>query len=513
MSLFVAVLISLLAGGIGVFAYAPFAFWPAAFFSYIILLWLIAGRSKKQAALLGFFWAVGYFSAGIHWVYISIRQYGELPAPLVVIILALLVTYLSLYPLLFALLTRQLNRYAPPYSLVQLAILTPVLWQCTEFLRGTVLGGFGWLQFGYSQLGGPLQGMFPLLGSDGVTLLFTSLVGLSLYLIKQLIAKNYRTVLASGATLVISVSISLGLNTWPWVTPDLSRPANITLLQGNIPQSLRWNEQQLETTLTTYTRLTQPYLQPNQIVIWPEAAITDFETRQQPFLQALDERARQSASSVAIGLIDLRPATDHYQVFNTLIVLGDQQAYHYPTTNRYEKHHLVPFGEYTPLQSVLAPLAELLSIPMSSMTPGPVKQAPLVMQGFKFTTAICYEIILPSLVLANFTPDTDFLLTVSNDAWFGNSIGPKQHLQMARARALEFGRPLLRSTNNGITAVIDERGQIMQQLPQFEEASLAVTLAPTTGLTPFAYWGHTPYYLLMVLSLVITFVRRTGRRQ
>jgi len=188
--------------------------------------------------------------------------------------------------------------------------------------------------------------------------------------------------------------------------------------------------------------------------------------------------------------------------------LGKKEPYQYPTAHRYQKHHLVPFGEFTPFESLLEPITELLNIPMSSMKAGDEKQPQLTMKGFKFTTAICYEVILSDLIWENFKPDTDFLLTVSNDAWFGDSIGPKQHLQMAQARALEFGRPLIRSTNNGITAIINEQGRIIKQIPAFTADVLTASLSPTTGLTPYAKWGNKPYLLFMILMCISIFIKR-----
>ncbi|MCO6548470.1 MAG: apolipoprotein N-acyltransferase [Gilliamella sp.] len=195
-------------------------------------------------------------------------------------------------------------------------------------------------------------------------------------------------------------------------------------------------------------------------------------------------------------------------MYNTLLVLGEKEPYQYPTINRYKKHHLVPFGEFTPLESVLEPIAELLNIPMSSMKSGETKQPQLQIKGFKFTPAICYEVILSNLIWQNFSPDTDFLLTVSNDAWFGDSIGPKQHLQMAQARALEFGRPLIRSTNTGITAIIDPHGNIVKKLPQFETGALSASVSPTTGLTPYAIWGNWPYLVVMALMFISLFIKK-----
>ena len=181
-------LLSFIYGCIAVFSYAPFHIWPLAFISFAGLLWLIANKTKKQAMLLGLTWGIGYFTSGVHWVYISIKQYGELPTPIAMVILGFLILYLSLYPMLFAFLLRNADRLAPQFSFRQLALAAPILWQCTEFLRGYILTGFSWLQLGYSQLDSPLRAYFPIVGIDGVNLLTCFLCGLaiySLYKIKQ----------------------------------------------------------------------------------------------------------------------------------------------------------------------------------------------------------------------------------------------------------------------------------------------------------------------------------------
>ncbi|MDF7671391.1 apolipoprotein N-acyltransferase [Orbaceae bacterium ESL0721] len=547
--LWLTLLLSFGLGAIAVFSFAPFHIWPTAFISYCSLLALIAGQTNKRAMLITLCWGIGYFAAGVHWIYVSIRQYGDLPILVALSILALLILYLSLYPMLFGLILRALNQYAPSFSFIQLVIAAPLIWQVTEYLRGHILSGFSWLQLGYSELDSPLRGYFPIVGIDGVTLITTIVSGLIVYILSGIVVrrgvnptitersqsagsanssyhncfyhklmclkficlkfinnreKMFKHKINAFIALILLFFAPFLFNNHQWTVPTQSK-ISVALIQGNIAQSLRWNNLQLANTLTTYQRLTDANLD-KDIIIWPEAAITDFELNQQSYLHHLDEQAHANHATVAVGLLDYRPNSNDFtqgKVYNSLVVLGDETPYQYMSQNRYEKHHLVPFGEFTPLASLLEPVANLLDIPMSSMSRGNRKQPPLVMHNFKFTTAICYEVILSQLIWQNFTPDTDFLLTVSNDAWFGDTIGPLQHLQMAQARALEFGRPLIRSTNSGVTAIINEQGEITDRLPQFETAVLTATLSPFTGLTPYARWGNTPYFIVLLLFLAI----------
>lgn len=494
------VILAILFGAIAVFAFSPFNIWLLAFVSYAGLLGLIVRLSTRQALFITFCWAFSFFLAGTHWIYVSIQQYGELPLPIAIIILVLLFSYLSIYPMLFTFLVK---KWTQSYSFMQLVIAAPAIWQLTEFLRGWVFTGFSWLQLGYSQLNSPLNIYLPLFGVNFLNLLIPVICGVAVYLYYQ-----YKNINKKQRYIILACSASFVITTWclsipNWVKVDDSRHANIALIQGNIEQSLKWDRNHLINTLANYQRLTQQASKTANIIIWPEAAITDAEMNQQAYLQKLDHDARQTESNIAVGLIDARLVAQDYQVLNSLVVLGNNEPYLYPTQNRYSKHHLVPFGEFIPLAWLLNPIANLLNIPMSSMTQGKYIQPSLVMKGFKFTTAICYEITQSQQVWDNFHQDTDFLLTVSNDAWFGNSIGPWQHLQMAQTRARELGRPLLRSTNNGITAVTDQYGNIIKKLPQFQQAILTINISPTIGATPYSVWGNAPYWLIVASLLML----------
>lgn len=506
------VILALFLGAIAVFAFAPFNIWILSFISYLGLIALIADLSAKKAAGVAFCWGFGFFGAGVHWIYVSLLQYGNFSAVVAVIIVCLFVCYLALYPALFAYLLQRLSK---PYSFIQLVIAVPALWQLTEFLRGWILNGFAWLQLGYSQLNSPLRVFIPIFGVLFLNLLIPLLCGLILYLFHR-----RKSLSRQDAFIVIGSTLGFILIVWAgsfisWTKTDSSRSATFALIQGNVKQSIKWSPKQLDKTLSDYARLTEDYLPISNIIIWPEAAVTDTESSQQQYLKQLDKRARQFHSSIAVGIIDSQTKWGKTEIFNSLITLGNNIPYHYPENNRYNKRHLVPFGEYVPLRSLLAPIARLLNIPMASMSAGADPQPQLKMQGFNFATVICYEIILPELVWSAYTQDTDFLLTVSNDAWFGDSIAPWQHLQMAQARAMEFGRPLLRSTNDGITVAVDHHGMILKQLPQFKQGVLTITLSPTQGQTPFSIWGTSIYWLITLMFMVLTLLnlRKTKKKE
>ncbi|TDQ57937.1 apolipoprotein N-acyltransferase [Mesocricetibacter intestinalis] len=489
-------LIAFCSGAAGVLAFSPFDWWGMAYLSLTALIALIKTTPKKTALLAAFLWGMGLFSVGVSWLHVSIHQFGGAPILVSYLLVLLLAAYLSLYPLLFAYLVRRFN--------VGSLVMYPVLWTLTEFLRGWVFTGFPWLQFGYTQIDGPFAGIAPIFGVSGLTffVMWASAALFSIFSALWRRPRKFNIALAHVFLLLIVGGLSAYSSHKVYVESREDKALTITLAQGNIEQNLKWDPDYLYRTLAIYQGLIERNLGTSDLIILPESALPALENQIQPYFFALQQAAAEKGSELIIGSVYHNIASD--RLLNSIVVVGDpQQPYQQESANRYSKHHLVPFGEYVPLESLLRPLGSVFNLPMSAFQAGNEIQAPLQAKGRAFSAAICYEIILGAQLRNNLTTATDFILTVSNDAWFGDSIGPWQHLQMARMRALELGKPVIRATNTGISAFIDARGKILTKAPQFMETALTYKLAPTQGKTPYAALGDTPLYLLMLMFTLL----------
>lgn len=471
-------------------AFAPFNLWLITIPALALALRQVI-KLKNKPFLAGWLFGAGWFGAGVSWVHVSIADFGGLPLIASVGLMALLCGYLALYP---ALATKLTAKYFSP-TLWPMAL--PFFWVLAEWLRSWMLSGFPWLSLGYSQLDSPLSGFAPIIGETGISaLLVLSAAMLAL-------VKSRRSL--ANATIVISCLFVSGyvLSQHVWVQPK--HTYRIGMVQGNIAQSLRWVPEQDAPTMQTYWELTQG-LWDNDLIIWPEAAVPKLEPLAQPYLAKVNERAFNEGTALITGIVNYNWETD--EAWNNLIVLGKRTAdsaspdYHYFHNNRFSKHHLLPVGEFVPLEDFLRPLAPLFDLPMSSFSRGEFEQPNLEANGIKLAPAICFEIAFPRQVLANIHADTDMIITVSNDAWFGRSHGPAQHLQIARMRALELGRPVLRATNNGITAFINYKGQVTSVLPQFETASITAPVIATTGFTPYYHLQDLGVWFIVLTLLV-----------
>ena len=476
---------ALILGGIGVLAYSPFDYWFVAYLSAAGLIWAATLENKKTAFAATFAWSISYFCIGVSWVHISMIQFGGVPPVVSYLAVFILACYLGLYNLLFCALVQRFRLTNP---LVSAAVFT-----LTEYLRSVVFTGFPWLQFGYSQIDGPFSRIAPILGVEGLSFFVMALSGCLV-----LFAKKTEKTTACILTFTALLGLGLSARFVPSVQTDGQKPPmTISLVQGNIEQRMKWDPEYFEHILHTYNRLITPQLGRSDVIILPESAIPALETYIDPILQNLQKAGAEKGSEIIIGTIY---ENERNELFNSAVVLGDRERpYDLHNSPRYAKHHLVPFGEYVPFGSLLDWMREVFVLPVN-LSQGGFIQAPLLAKTHKFNMAICYEVVFGNQMQQNQkVQKSDYLLTITNDAWFGASIGPWQHFQMARMRALELGKPLIRAANTGITAVVEADGKVSHRLAQFEENVLSAQLRPTKGETLFGRFGSLPVYAFSLL--------------
>ncbi|WP_111977707.1 apolipoprotein N-acyltransferase [Algibacillus agarilyticus] len=485
----------IIVGVLSPFAFSPHDVWFLPFVQFFILLFAIEKWPTLSGFKAGLAFGLGWFASGISWVHISLDQFGGLPLLVTLALMLVLSLYLALF---FAGATWLSCRFSPYFFASRVAFF-PFSFALFEWLRSWFFTGFPWLSVGYSQLDSPMQVFAPLIGEYGTSFVLILLVAVVVLLLCRLQYKQGAIVVLVSLTLIPLMQ----LINWQ---EGVIKHANVTLVQGNIKQENRWMPEKMWPTMNKYRDLSRPYYNSSDIIIWPEAAVPVIEKHAEDYLVSIDNALGYQNSALITGVVDYNFDSENY--FNSLIVLGKadpnasstQYTYNHP--NRYSKHHLLPIGEFVPFQELLRPIAPLFDLPHSSFKRGDYVQPNIVANGFSILSAICYEIVFPEQIRANITSETDFILTVSNDAWFGHSVGPHQHLQIARMRALEFALPVVRVTNNGLTAIADETGGIVAKAPQFEESVLQYKLPISRSQTPYTVWGNNPIYLFICIAFL-----------
>lgn len=484
-------LLSLFVGLALVFSYAPYGHYWLAPLLLAVQVWLWQDLSPRRAALRGWLFGFGLYGYGVWWVTISLHVYGGAPFAFAALAAMLLAAYLALYPALAGWL---LNRFWPRAGAVRWLLALPALWLLLDWVRGWLLSGFPWLAPGYAQTDGMLAGFAPLGG--------VLLVGWAVLLSAGLLLLAWRGPWRALWP-VLLVGLWLGgsqLQPLKWVEP-VGEPLSVAMIQGNVDQRRKWEEGNLERTLLRYSALSIEAAEISEVIIWPETAIPLFVEYLDPeFRMALQAHARESQVDYLIGVPSGNLDAGEY--FNAVMAVGD-------TGGLYRKHDLLPFGEYLPLRWLFDVFHRYVDIPMADFTRGGRDQPLLGAGGYPVGVSICFEIVFGNVIRRS-TPEAAFLVNVSNDAWFGDSIAPAQHLQIARLRAIENRRWLARSTNTGITALIDPQGRIVERIPQFEIATLHGELIPMTGATPYARYGDPPVLVLLAGLLVLAGLRRSS---
>ncbi len=502
-------LIPALLGVLAALSYAPAEIYPGTIFALAVLMLVWRGAATSRlAALQGFVFGIGLFGAGVSWVYVSLAEFGGMPAPIAIAATGLFCAILALYPAAVGYLQHRLGG-----GFALRALLTvPALWSISEWLRDVVTG-FPWLALGYSQIAAsPLLGYAPVVGVFGVSLAVLLAAGALAILVSALAeaiaarsgadAKIHaQAAVGRGAACLVTLIALFGagyaLRQIAWTEP--AGPSfKAALLQGNIAQNLKFDEETYAQTLAIYRKLALS--SDARLIVWPETAIPHLlETVDEEYIEDLRKRAAANRADMLIGI---PYGDDANRYYNSVWSFGASP------TQSYSKTHLVPFGEFIPkgFDWILV----ILHIPMGEFTRGAEHPAPLAIAGAQVAANICYEDAFGEEIIRQL-PQATVLVNVSNVAWFGHSVAPEQHLQISQMRSVETGRPMLRATNTGVTAAIDARGVVDKQLPQFTEGALIAQVQPMQGATPFVNWGNAPAIAIAVAMLCIGVL--IGRRK
>ncbi len=475
-------LVALVAGMLLPLAFAPFHVYPVAVVSLTLLFFCWHHSSTRQAAWRGFLFGVGFFGVGLSWIYIAIHDFGNTNMLIAITLTALFVSFFALYTAAIGWAVRAVT--GEKLTTVDYVLLLPIAWLGIEWLRGWLLTGFPWLEVGSGQIDGPLSGYIPVIGTLGVSMLVALSAGL-------LVASWQRNRQWLISIILVIWLIGYALKSANWTTP-IDDDIRVSLIQGNVPQQIKWDRDQLHKTMALYQLATEKHWD-SDLIIWPESAITLFYHQAKAlYLDPLAKLARKNKTDILLGIPMMDLSSNNY--FNSMVSIGSAPGF-------YHKYHLVPFGEYLPMQW-LRGLTAFLDLPMSSFQHGPKDQSLLSLVGQQMAVYICYEDIF-STEIRRFLPQATVLINATNNAWYGDSFAPHQHLQIARNRALEMGRPVLRATTNGISALISHQGDLQAVTNQFEYTVLSGNIQPRQGQTPYVWWGRRPLTILSLFMLLI----------
>lgn len=478
-------ILSLLAGGLTTLAFAPFDLNWLVFLTLAVPFYLWNRLTAKQAAASAWLYGLGLQCTGVSWIYYSLHVHGSAPAIFAALLIFLLCCYLSIYTALAA---YSVNRFLPAQPVLRLMIFYPASWVLFEWLQGYVMTGFAWMQLGYTQIDLPLSGFAPVLGNHAVGGLIALCAGALALMVDRYSRINLKLALSIVLpvfVLWLAGGLLKNIN-WTQVDGDAVR---VSVIQGNIPQKDKWKLHMKQPTMALYRDLSLAQ-QDVDLIIWPETAVPDYWHRVGPYIRPLREEMAQRDTDLLLGLF---VKNENKRVLNSVVSLNGDV---------YKKRHLVPLGEFIPLRFLIEFFNRFVKIPMSDIASGEDDQPLLTAAGVPLGINICFEEAFARDVIRDL-PEAKLLINVSNDAWFEDSIEPHQHHAIARMRALEAGRYMIRSTNTGITSFIGPHGEVIDQLPQFETGVLKGEVQPLSGATPFVRWGDLLIVGICALLLLV----------
>ena len=472
--------------------FAPFDFWPLTILSLSIILYLINKVEVNKIFLIGILYGIGMWGLGISWVYVSIHYHGNQGIISSIILTSAFILFLSLYIGLAFLLFKKLktnNTY------IDYLLVFPVIWVSVEIIRSYLFTGFPWLIVGTTFAGTSLGGWIPILGSYGVSIL-TLIISGSLILI---FLKKEINWFSTSIIIVILVS-SFVLNKISW-TKEISE-IKVSIHQPNLTLEEKWSYEGFRHTMAMINTSISNSKE-GEFLFFPETAIIFDKQELEPWLTDIEDKAKIKNISLVTGIVARDPTNpDLIERYNRIQGFGAIKGF-------YDKVHLVPFGEYIPFRYYLGKVFDILGINLINTLPGE-NYIPLKSDNISISASICYEIAFSELVRKT-AKYSNLLVTISNDTWFGDSIGPEQHLEIAQSRAQEHQKSLIRATNSGISAIINKNGQIVKRQGFFEDKKLNDKVKIFDGITPFTLFGnYIVYVYIMLIYMYLFILKRTN---
>lgn len=473
-----------LAGGCLPLAFAPVDWAVLAVVAPAVLFYIADRAPLRRALQAGYAFGLGLFGVGVSWVFVSINDYGGAGALLSGLVTVGFVVLLAVFPLLVVL----LGRWVTGSAGVRLLLAFPAAWVLLEWVRIWLFTGFPWLFLGYAGLDTPLAGLAPVFGVLGGSLAVAGLAGVLAYVV--LWPGRRAAAGLAGALAVVCLAGIAADRAW---NEPVGEPLEVALLQGNYPQDFKWDPANRKIIRQGYAQLTADNLGA-ELIVWPETALPElYANVATRFLEPLAARVREAGGILVLGIPRRDGSAAGEPLYNSVAVMNKEPAF-------YAKHHLVPYGEYVPLRNIFGRSLDFLGAPMADYRRGPLPEAVAAGEGLQLGITVCYEAAYPQAV-RRVAQGADLLVNVSNDAWFGDSLAPHQHLQKARQRAAETRRWMVRSTNTGITAVIDHFGTVVASGPQFERTVVTAQVERRSGKTPYMVVGDWPVVVILILTL------------
>lgn len=481
------------AGALSVLAFSPFNLWWMSIVSLSLLLALLHVNCETRAFNAGYLFGIGMFGFGVSWVFNSLYDFGDAPWLVATLMTLVATLVLSFFPAVVIKLYVKISFNIK--SRAALLVLFTCLWVLFEWLRSWVLTGFPWLLMGHTLVDSPITGIIPILGVFGGSAVIAVL---SVAIFNIFVVDKSNQIKWFVFVLIFSL-VNYSLNEVTWTEAVNSEPIRVAAVQANIPFEMKWDKSRRNDIYQTYLELSRKHWD-SEIVVWPETAIpTFYRVANQDFIPLLDEELKRHDVELISGVFTYEPGTE--RIFNSLVTVGAE-------TEIYNKQHLVPFGEYLPMRWLFEFFRTFVTIPMSDLSAGEGSSI-VTLKDIPVGVSICYEAAYPEEI-NRALPEAQLLINVTNDAWFGNSFAPHQHLQIARTRSLETGRYMIRAANTGVSAIIDHKGQIVTQSGQFVDAVVNGDVWPMNGSTPFIRWGN--WAIISSLSVLLLIILVTQRK-